>query len=426
MTPADALVVNHQVHLAGSTTGVVGHTVGYIGTREGCVTEETDDDRLRARQAETLDARFVGYMSERPGSVVDHDGSGLFDASGTRTVSGVRAELDANAGAVVTSVVSVRRADGEAMRLQTRRDFERLLRSEWAPAMARAMGVPEQDVRWVAAFHLNSDASYHAHVITWDASGRFDRLLDRARMEEARRELADAALTPVRETLGRERTLARDEAVLAARTLDGDALAKEVHLPGTGSLEVAWLRRGHADVAAALDRAVGRAMDKDPALAGAVGRHREAVRAMAELKGLEGPARERYVAAGPSRPLSSAICADGLPVPPDGSGEGGVLVHGPSHGAGRAPPPTSAVPAPEPCDLERARPGRWTSLRVRLRQAFWRPVRLVAGEGALASERLAHGCQGRIGKLASRLLHASAVEEAVEAARGVPVMTWAW
>jgi len=297
MTPADALVVNHQVHLAGSTTGVVGHTVGYIGTREGCVTEETDDDRLRARQAETLDARFVGYMSERPGSVVDHDGSGLFDASGTRTVSGVRAELDANAGAVVTSVVSVRRADGEAMRLQTRRDFERLLRSEWAPAMARAMGVPEQDVRWVAAFHLNSDASYHAHVITWDASGRFDRLLDRARMEEARRELADAALTPVRETLGRERTLARDEAVLAARTLDGDALAKEVHLPGTGSLEVAWLRRGHADVAAALDRAVGRAMDKDPALAGAVGRHREAVRAMAELKGLEGPARERYVAA---------------------------------------------------------------------------------------------------------------------------------
>ena len=58
-------------------------------------------------------------------------------------------------------------------------------------------------------------------------------------MEEARRELADAALTPVRETLGRERTLARDEAVLAARTLDGDALAKEVHLPGTGSLEVA-------------------------------------------------------------------------------------------------------------------------------------------------------------------------------------------
>ena len=30
-------------------------------------------------------------------------------------MSGVRAELDANAGAVVTSVVSVRRADGEAM-----------------------------------------------------------------------------------------------------------------------------------------------------------------------------------------------------------------------------------------------------------------------------------------------------------------------
>ena len=66
MTPADALVVNHQVHLAGSTTGVVGHTVGYIGTREGCVTEETDDDRLRARQAETLDARFVGYMGQGP------------------------------------------------------------------------------------------------------------------------------------------------------------------------------------------------------------------------------------------------------------------------------------------------------------------------------------------------------------------------
>lgn len=296
MTPADALVVNHRVHLAGSTSGVVSHTVGYIGTREGCVTEETDDDRLRAGQAEALDARFVGYVSGRPGSVVDHDGSGLFDASGTRTVSGVRAELDANAGAVVTSVVSVRRSDGEAMRLETRQDFERLLRSEWAPLMARAMGVPEQDVRWVAAFHLNSDASYHAHVITWDASGRFDRLLDRARMEETRRELASVALAPICEVLERERTLARDEAVLAARALDAHALAEEVHLPETGSLKVAWLRREHAGVAAALDHAVSRAMAEDPTLASAVGRHREAVCAMAELKGLEGPARKRYVA----------------------------------------------------------------------------------------------------------------------------------
>lgn len=269
--PGSQLVVNHRVALRGSAqhAAIGGSRVLYIANREGAVALKTDDDlrieRENARMAE------LGYIAYRPGSVPEPSaGHALFDACGVPERARIQRELRETSSAIITSVVSVRREDAEVLGLTTKQNWERLLRSQWAKYM-EGLGIMEpQDVRWVAAFHVNQRNNLHVHVITWDGSGRLNSLLPRRRMAEANDALRAHVLRPQREMLNLERTQARDELVSQIRNME---LGRETFaqlrasLPAEGSLKHALLARHHPESAKAVDEAVRRIIASIPSSA---------------------------------------------------------------------------------------------------------------------------------------------------------------
>lgn len=79
----------------------------------------------------------------------------------------------------------------------------------------------------------------------------------------------------------------------AARSIPVEEVS--VELPPTGRVSYAHLRRWHPETAAELMERLSRAEEARPEVAEAAARYRAAVGRCAELKGLEGDARVRYV-----------------------------------------------------------------------------------------------------------------------------------
>ncbi len=289
MASRSSLVVNARVHLSGSRgrAAVASHNVEYIATRPGADRSATPDDLRRAELAERMG--LAGYYAERPGSTA------LFDEDGAVPLRVARKRLEEADGALATLVVSVRRDEADELRLADKSEWEGWCRANLRPALAEAMGVPESSVRWIAAEHENAEASKHVHVIAWSSDGSFDSLMRKARLERARNMLTDAALEPALKAELAERDVARSAALDAARAVPAEEIT--VGLPPDGRVSYAHLRRWHPDYAREIDAALRRAEDAHPELAAANERFRESVARCAELKGLKGPDRDRYVAA---------------------------------------------------------------------------------------------------------------------------------
>lgn len=155
------------------------------------------------------------------------------------------------------------------------------------------MGVPESSVRWVAAEHENAENSKHVHVISWSSDGSFSSVMPRQRLERARTMLTDAALAPAMEAALRERDIARSLAVEAVRRVPAEEV--RVTLPPTGRISYAHLRRWHPETAGKVREELARAAERHPAVRDAEERYRAAVEHCADLKGLGGGERDRYV-----------------------------------------------------------------------------------------------------------------------------------
>lgn len=212
-----SFIVNRQVALPGSAEhgGIGSSRILYIANRQGAVLDKTDDD-LRIRAQNERMAK-LGYIEFRPGSVPERNSChALFDQSGIPERAKVQRELKEAQGAILTSVVSVRREDAEALRLSTKQDWERFLRAN-RENHVEAIGVIEREnIRWVAAFHVNQENNLHCHVFTWSRKpGEFDSLIPKERLASAQQGLAALALRPEQERLGLRRTEARDELVEA-------------------------------------------------------------------------------------------------------------------------------------------------------------------------------------------------------------------
>lgn len=301
MASCSSVIVNHRVALPGTRTRgtIATHRLDYVRTRLGAVREPTDDDIRRQEMAEREDA--LGYISHRQGAVFDESSNcTLFDASGVADYRQVKAELMAADGAILTSIVTVRREDAEELGLQTKQDFERFLRANWQEHLEQ-MGIMEpQDVRWVAAFHTNSDKNFHVHVISWDDSGRFDSLIPKAELEEARQELVAKAMAPVRQSISAVRTQARDD--LAADIRDGELSEAQLQkmqqivngLPEWGSLKYGNLAKKAPELKAKVDDLVEQRIRESPKLAEKVKSYKDAVNRHADLKGLKSPERQAY------------------------------------------------------------------------------------------------------------------------------------
>ena len=301
--PGSKIVVNHRVMLSGSAHhgAIGGSRLLYIANRPGAVTVKSDDDLRIERENERM--AKLGYIGFRPGSLPEPNGGhALFDAHGVPERARLQQELKRTDSAIITSVVSVRREDADALGLATKQDWERLLRSRW-PKYIDSMGIMEpQNVRWVAAYHVNQENNLHCHVFTWDASGSIDELVARIRgldlSESQRRSVLDA-------------------------------------LPWEGSLKYARLAKFHGDSAKAVDAAVHRALESDEGLRRLRSRYLESAIEHGRLKGLDGARLEAHASAAEAdlharlgnalisnaRSASAPLIEDGRgwrPVEPDG------------------------------------------------------------------------------------------------------------
>ena len=105
-------------------------------------------------------AGHVKYMSERPGS------HGLFDADGTANLKTAMREIKYHKGIVWRDVVSLHEDDAARLGYTTREAWEDALRMAM-PDVAKAMGIREDNLRWVAAFHQKAGHP-HCHISFWE------------------------------------------------------------------------------------------------------------------------------------------------------------------------------------------------------------------------------------------------------------------
>jgi hypothetical protein len=112
-------------------------------------------------------AGHVKYMSERPGS------HGLFDADGAANLEAAMEDIKRSKSIVWRDVVSLHEDDAARLGYTTREAWEDALR-RCMPDVARAMGIREDNLRWVAAFHQKAGHP-HCHISFWEHNPARDR-----------------------------------------------------------------------------------------------------------------------------------------------------------------------------------------------------------------------------------------------------------
>ena len=105
-------------------------------------------------------AGHVKYMSERPGS------HGLFGSNGVANLKSAMHEIKHHRGIVWRDVVSLHEDDAVRLGYTTREAWEDALR-RCMPDVARAMGIREDNLRWLAAFHQKAGHP-HCHISLWE------------------------------------------------------------------------------------------------------------------------------------------------------------------------------------------------------------------------------------------------------------------
>lgn len=276
------VIVNHSVVRAGTAARAsAAGLAAYAGTRRGVVIEISEADGRRLG----VDG-LAAYAANRTGST-----GGLWDAGGPVPVAEARRAISGNAGAVLTTVVTVPNEIAPEAGLDRLETWQALVRSEWPRLFSEMTGVPESRVEFYAAMHING-TSHHVHILTVDREGEWDSLLPKGKMEAARLEISSKAIAPLLREAYIERDLARETALDAVARIDRNHL--DIELPPDGRIEAAHLRRFHPETSAALREALNRAAADSPELAGALDRYKKAVERCADLKCLTGEARDAY------------------------------------------------------------------------------------------------------------------------------------
>ena len=109
---------------------------------------------------------YMSYIAQRP-RAERHGGHGLFSEADTTDLKAAKAELEAHNGKVWTFIFSLRREDAERLGYNKAAAWRNLLKQESA-AIAEAMRIRTDDLRWYAAYH---DEGHHPHVhmMVWSA-----------------------------------------------------------------------------------------------------------------------------------------------------------------------------------------------------------------------------------------------------------------
>ena len=134
----------------------------YRGTASAFIAT-TLDTHLHEVESES---GYMSYIAQRP-RAEKHGGHGLFSEADTTDLTAAKAELKAHSGKVWTFIFSLRREDAERLGYNKAAAWQNLLKQESA-AIAEAMRIRTDDLRWYAAYH---DEGHHPHVhmMVWSA-----------------------------------------------------------------------------------------------------------------------------------------------------------------------------------------------------------------------------------------------------------------
>ncbi|WP_051273732.1 MobP3 family relaxase, partial [Desulfotruncus alcoholivorax] len=183
--------------------------VNYIATRPGADRGDINigdrDSELRKDDFE-LDspAGHVKYAAERPRS------HGLFGADEKPPdLEEVREELGQHDGIVWRFVLSLREDMAKRMGYIDRKSWENALRAG-VPEAAQAMGIPESNLRWVAAYHAEAGHP-HVHLVMWEKETHRNRgVLSPGERRDVRKAFIRSIYAAERSRLGVEKTAIRD------------------------------------------------------------------------------------------------------------------------------------------------------------------------------------------------------------------------
>ena len=116
---------------------------------------------------------YMKYIAQRP-RAEKHGGHGLFSAVPVTDLNKAVAELDAHTGRVWTFIFSLRREDAVQTGYDNAAAWRPLLLQQ-SGTLAEALRIPQDKLRWYAAFH---DEGHHPHVhmMVWSDDPRMGHL----------------------------------------------------------------------------------------------------------------------------------------------------------------------------------------------------------------------------------------------------------
>lgn len=162
-------------------------------SREGKWEHKSDIDRaltmddLKNHQQYCVEQKFaqgLDYIArmgdfETKGAERQFDAT-LWDAHGPVNRNQVEKEMLKAGGAYIDSIVTVSREHAHQLGLETKEDFQRLIRATWTDNCEQwhsklrneMMFKSRSEIRWIAAYHTDANQNLHVHIHTWSADGR--------------------------------------------------------------------------------------------------------------------------------------------------------------------------------------------------------------------------------------------------------------
>ncbi len=116
---------------------------------------------------------YMKYIAQRP-RAEKHGGHGLFSAAPATDLDNAVAELDAHEGRVWTFIFSLRREDAVQTGYDNTAAWRELLLQQ-SGTLAEALRIPQDKLRWYAAFH-NEGHHPHVHMMVWSDDPKIGHL----------------------------------------------------------------------------------------------------------------------------------------------------------------------------------------------------------------------------------------------------------
>lgn len=179
---------------------------------------EIDDEEEQYISPDTA-AGHVKYADERPRS------HGLFSSDSVTSVKAVQQELRHHKGLVWRGILSLNESDAIRLGYEEREAWKDMLRTT-VPLMANEMGIPESNLRWVAAFHQEKGHP-HVHLVVWEKVPKRSRgLLSEPETRAIKKTFMNEIYGEERIRLSQEKTAERD----LIRQIAKEDLVKSVEL----------------------------------------------------------------------------------------------------------------------------------------------------------------------------------------------------